>query len=343
MDRALGITPKLALMHIEAERLKTFDHAWPFYSSGNPSPAAMAAAGFFFAPSPQKFDDAVCFACHCSISQWDTNDIPIEEHKRWHESCPFVCGESNNIPIFNSERDKVASPAPSYPLFVSDVHGCCSLNAILLYDNFSDSSFLFLNRLFTQKYDLLMCSAPAVDFDCSGLYDARLLLNVVAHAAAEHGGQPAASLASAFSALTPSSAAAAAVQSINLSHNVLTPTISAELQQLLHRFSVLQHVNLSGNFTLGSAGVTAIVLSLAGAHCMQTYACSRLYQRKFVVIAAAGDIQSLDLSNCGIHEVSDELRQQLHLFPALEHLNVSCNPSLGSAGVTAIVSSLAGA
>ena len=110
-----------------------------------------------------------------------------------------------------------------------------------------------------------MSSAPAVDFDCSGLYDPRLLLDVVARAAAEHAGQPAASLPPAFSTLTPSSAAAAAVQSINLSHNWLTPTISAELQQHLHCFLALQHVNVSGNPSLGSAGVTAIVSSLDGA------------------------------------------------------------------------------
>ena len=70
---------------------------------------------------------------------------------------------------------------------------------------------------------------------------------------------------------------------------------------------------------------------------------SRLCHRKHVVIAAAGDIKSLDVSDCGMHEVSVELQQQLHRFPALQHLNVSINPSLGSAGVTAIVSSLAGA
>ena len=110
-----------------------------------------------------------------------------------------------------------------------------------------------------------MSSAPAVNFDCSGLYDPRLLLDVVTHAAAEHAGRLAASLPSAFSTLTPSSAAAAAVQSINLSHNLLTPTISAELQQHLHRFPALQHVNVSGNPTLGSAGVATIVSSLAGA------------------------------------------------------------------------------
>ena len=110
-----------------------------------------------------------------------------------------------------------------------------------------------------------MSSAPAVDFDCSGLYDPRLLLDVVVHAASEHAGQSAASLPPAFSTLTPSSAAAAAVQSINLSHNWLTPNISAELQQLLHCFPALQHVNVSVNPLLGSAGVTAIVSSLAGA------------------------------------------------------------------------------
>ncbi len=110
-----------------------------------------------------------------------------------------------------------------------------------------------------------MSSAPAVDFDCSSLYNTRLLLDVVARAAAEHAGQPAASLPPAFSTLTPSSAAAAAVQSINLSHNLLAFTISAELQQHLRRFPALQHVNVSGNPTLGSAGVTAIASSLAGA------------------------------------------------------------------------------
>ena len=64
---------------------------------------------------------------------------------------------------------------------------------------------------------------------------------------------------------------------------------------------------------------------------------------KCVVIAAAGDIKSIDLSECRLHEVGVELQQQLHRFPALQHVNVSVNPSLGSAGVTAIVSSLAGA
>jgi hypothetical protein len=69
----------------------------------------------------------------------------------------------------------------------------------------------------------------------------------------------------------------------------------------------------------------------------------RLCHRVRVVIAAAGDIKRLDVSDCGMYEVSVELQQQLHRFPALQHVNISGNPSLGSAGVTAIVSSLAGA
>ncbi len=116
-----------------------------------------------------------------------------------------------------------------------------------------------------------MSSAPAVDFDCSGLYDPRLLLNVMAHSAAAHACQPADSLVPAFSTLTPSSAAAHAVQSMNLSMNLLTRTISAELQKQLLGFSSLQHVNISGNPLLGSAGVTAIVSSLAGAFHRQTH------------------------------------------------------------------------
>jgi hypothetical protein len=67
-----------------------------------------------------------------------------------------------------------------------------------------------------------------------------------------------------FPVLRPSSAAAS-VKSINMSHNLLYSTVAVELQQHLQRFSALQHVNMSGNPFLGTAGVTAIVSSLIGA------------------------------------------------------------------------------
>jgi len=67
-----------------------------------------------------------------------------------------------------------------------------------------------------------------------------------------------------FRVLTPSSAATS-VKIINMSHNFLTSIVSAELQQQLQRFPALQQVNMSGNPFLGTAGVTAIISSLAGA------------------------------------------------------------------------------
>jgi hypothetical protein len=45
----------------------------------------------------------------------------------------------------------------------------------------------------------------------------------------------------------------------------MSSIVAAELQQHLQRFPSLQHVNMSGNPYLGSAGVTAILSSLAGA------------------------------------------------------------------------------
>jgi hypothetical protein len=116
MEWTPGITSKLAasgMMHIEAERLKTFDHRWPFNSSANLSPTAMAAAGLFFEPHPKTPDRAICFACKNALSNWDVNDHPMEEHKRWYKTCAFVTGSSKNVPILVADRAKTSAPAPS--------------------------------------------------------------------------------------------------------------------------------------------------------------------------------------------------------------------------------------
>jgi len=62
-----------------------------------------------------------------------------------------------------------------------------------------------------------------------------------------------------------------------------------------------------------------------------------------VLIAAAGDMTSIDVSECSLKQTSAELQQHLQRFPALQRVNISGNPFLGTAGVTAIVSSLVGA
>ena len=116
MEWTPGITSKLAssgTMHIEAERLRTFDHRWPFNSSANLSPAAMAAAGLFFDPHPKTPDRAICFSCKNALSNWDANDHPMEEHRRWYKSCAFVTGTSKNVPIPSADRTKSAGPAQS--------------------------------------------------------------------------------------------------------------------------------------------------------------------------------------------------------------------------------------
>jgi hypothetical protein len=110
-----------------------------------------------------------------------------------------------------------------------------------------------------------MSSAPAADFDCSGLYDARRLLNAVAHAATQFSGFLRACVCLCYPSLKPSLAAAASVTSIDMSRNCLTPMVAAELQQHLLRFPAIKRVNMSSNRYLGRAGAALIVSSLAGA------------------------------------------------------------------------------
>jgi hypothetical protein len=95
-----------------------------------------------------------------------------------------------------------------------------------------------------KKYSYLMSNAPAIDFDCSCLYDERHLLDVVRYAATCH------------------SMHAAVVESINISHNILTPVIATELQQYLKWFPALRSLNASSNVYLGNSGVATLISSL---------------------------------------------------------------------------------
>ncbi len=85
----------------------------------------------------------------------------------------------------------------------------------------------------------------------------------------------------------------------------------------------------------------------------QTGARARLSFAERILTFAAGGIKSIDVSDCGLSDLRIETCEsglnvesaelQLHRFPSLQHVNMSGNPYLGSAGVTAILSSLAGA
>jgi hypothetical protein len=59
--------------------------------------------------------------------------------------------------------------------------------------------------------------------------------------------------------------------------------------------------------------------------------------------SVAASVKSINRSRSFLTSiVAAELQQHLQRFPALQHVNMSGNPFLGSDGVTAIVSSLAG-
>lgn len=81
----------------EALRLSTFQ-LWPM---GLPSPRAMSAAGFFY---KSVADETQCAFCCITISQWETEDNPIEEHAIYAPNCPFISNyKVGNIPLSNSK------------------------------------------------------------------------------------------------------------------------------------------------------------------------------------------------------------------------------------------------
>jgi len=156
-----------------------------------------------------------------------------------------------------------------------------------------------------------------------------------------------------FPALTPFSAAKKKkkVKSINMSHNFLTSIVAAELQQHLQRFPALQHVNISCN--LGLFALSFDFMKAAARYkSFDCSGCSLVFppQRLFVspevgprvidefMKSSSLNISKLELTPQKSCDISVVL-QKLHSF---QHVNMSGNPLLGTAGVTLIVSSLAG-
>ena len=81
-------------MRSEKERRKTF-YDWP--EGAWQTPAALAAAGFFYTGSA---DRCQCAFCRGILRNWEPNDIPIVEHSSHYSECPFVQGRDvGNIPV----------------------------------------------------------------------------------------------------------------------------------------------------------------------------------------------------------------------------------------------------
>ncbi|XP_052068801.1 baculoviral IAP repeat-containing protein 5-like [Mytilus californianus] len=82
-------TKKELMMHLEAERLKSFEN-WPFDESCRCTPAKLAKAGFYSCATENEPDAVQCFMCFKELDGWEPDDDPWQEHKNHSPSCPFL-------------------------------------------------------------------------------------------------------------------------------------------------------------------------------------------------------------------------------------------------------------
>jgi len=63
------------------------------------TPATLAAAGFYHAPTPSSPDQCTCFCCGLSLVQWEPTDDPWSEHRRHSPHCAFAnAGKASRPP-----------------------------------------------------------------------------------------------------------------------------------------------------------------------------------------------------------------------------------------------------
>lgn len=78
-----------------------------FMDSCNPWPRsldkfALAASGFYY----KGIDDVcTCAFCNLSVAQWELDDTPEGEHRRWKPDCPFINGKPvGNVTLSTETR-----------------------------------------------------------------------------------------------------------------------------------------------------------------------------------------------------------------------------------------------
>lgn len=89
----VGISPDIRLKS-EYERIKTFE-TWPVHF---PNVFSFAAAGFYYTG---ERDRVRCIFCKIEIEEWDENDNPLDDHRKWAPYCPYLRGlDVGNIDLF---------------------------------------------------------------------------------------------------------------------------------------------------------------------------------------------------------------------------------------------------
>ncbi|XP_013379257.1 baculoviral IAP repeat-containing protein 7-like [Lingula anatina] len=95
------------MMRNESDRLATFVN-WP--SGASVRPRDLARAGFFYVGTEDRVQ---CAFCEGVLRNWEPGDQPMQEHRRYLSTCPFVLGlEVGNIPL--------EVPSTALPLAVSE-------------------------------------------------------------------------------------------------------------------------------------------------------------------------------------------------------------------------------
>ena len=65
----------------------------------------LAAAGFYYHPTPSCPDNVVCYLCRSSLDGWEETDDPIDEHLSHSRSCGWaICAFAEGA-IENGYRD----------------------------------------------------------------------------------------------------------------------------------------------------------------------------------------------------------------------------------------------
>lgn len=85
-------------MNFEMARLESFV-GWPV---PNISAKSMARNGFYYTKTS---DQVVCNFCGLGLTDWEPNDSPKAEHKKYSPRCPLMNGSAvDNVPILKPNK-----------------------------------------------------------------------------------------------------------------------------------------------------------------------------------------------------------------------------------------------
>ena len=97
--KEITLEERETLMLDELQRRKSFHYGWPH--SGELSGKKMAQAGFY---SCYTGDRVQCVFCRGVLHEWETDDVPMVEHRRSFVFCRFVKDEKTDNIVYRSEK-----------------------------------------------------------------------------------------------------------------------------------------------------------------------------------------------------------------------------------------------